>query len=202
LARIPFKPKNKYAPASFEDACCHMRIFLQTGYSMRMSGYWLQRLISGSLILLLAGPFWQMAAAQQQQTPPNPQTESTSSAQTQLSSSDHEIKTPATDTAQAEASPGHSGGLDSQTTDTQQSNSAQTAPQNQKNDTSEPKGTAAAPYEKVTGVAASRPAGAAIAPAKQRRTQAILIKTSLLLGAAIAIGTVVALSHASPSQPH
>jgi hypothetical protein len=65
-----------------------------------------------------------------------------------------------------------------------------------------PVGTAAAPYEKSVGVAASRPAGVVIAPAKQRRTRSFLIRTGLLIGAAIAVGTVVALSNASPSQPH
>lgn len=65
-----------------------------------------------------------------------------------------------------------------------------------------PVGTAAAPYEKGIGVAASRPAGVVIAPAKQRRSRSFLIKTGLLIGAAVAVGTVVALSSASPSQPH
>ena len=65
-----------------------------------------------------------------------------------------------------------------------------------------PVGTAAAPAEPVTGVAAARPAGAAIAPAKQRRARAILIRVSIVIGAAIAVGTVVALSRASPSRPN
>jgi hypothetical protein len=66
----------------------------------------------------------------------------------------------------------------------------------------EPVGTAAAPYEKVTGVPASRPAGAAIAPAKQRRARSILIRIGLIVAAGAAIGTVVALSNASSSKPH
>ena len=66
----------------------------------------------------------------------------------------------------------------------------------------EPVGTAAAPYEKVTGVPASRPAGAAIAPAKQKGARSILIKVGLIVAAGVAIGTVVALSTASSSKPH
>ena len=62
-------------------------------------------------------------------------------------------------------------------------------------------GTAAAPAEPANGVAASKPAGAAIAPAKQKRTRSFAIKLSLLIGGAVAIGTVVALSSASPSRP-
>jgi hypothetical protein len=65
-----------------------------------------------------------------------------------------------------------------------------------------PVGTAAAPAEPVTGIAAARPAGAAIAPAKQRRARTILIRVSIVVGAAVAVGTVVALSHASPSRPN
>jgi hypothetical protein len=66
----------------------------------------------------------------------------------------------------------------------------------------EPVGTAAAPYEKVTGVPASRPAGSAIAPAKQKGARSILIKVGLIVAAGVAIGTVVALSTASSSKPH
>jgi hypothetical protein len=65
----------------------------------------------------------------------------------------------------------------------------------------EPVGTAAAEQEKLIGVAASRPAGTAIAPAKQKRARMLLIKVSAILGAGVAIGTVVALSSGSPSRP-
>jgi hypothetical protein len=72
------------------------------------------------------------------------------------------------------------------------------APQMQ---TAPPEGVAIAPYEKDTGVAASRPAGAVIAPGKQRRRRSILIRVGLILGAAAAIGTVVGLSATSSSRP-
>jgi hypothetical protein len=74
--------------------------------------------------------------------------------------------------------------------------------QSQGNQDSAPVGTAVAPYEKGIGVAASRPAGAVIAPAKQRRTRSFLIKVSVLVAAGVAVGTVVALSNASPSRPN
>jgi hypothetical protein len=64
-----------------------------------------------------------------------------------------------------------------------------------------PLGTAAAPYQPTMGIAASRPAGAAIAPAKQRRVRSILISLGVIAGAGIAIGSVAALSHGSPSRP-
>jgi hypothetical protein len=62
-------------------------------------------------------------------------------------------------------------------------------------------GTAAAEFIKTTGVAASKPAGSAIAPAKQRRARSILIKVAAIAGAGVAVGAVVALSAASPSRP-
>jgi hypothetical protein len=64
-----------------------------------------------------------------------------------------------------------------------------------------PVGTAAAPVAKPTGVAASRPAGAVIAPAKQRRVHAILIRVGIIVGAGVAIGTVAGLSRGSSSRP-
>lgn len=64
-----------------------------------------------------------------------------------------------------------------------------------------PVGTAAAEGPRVTGVTAAQPAGAAIAPAKQRRVRTVVIKVGAILGAGAAIGTVIALSAASPSKP-
>ena len=65
----------------------------------------------------------------------------------------------------------------------------------------EPTGTAAAQAGKVSGSAASRPAGAAIAPAKQRQVRSFLIKMGVIAGAGVALGSVAALSRASPSKP-
>ncbi len=65
----------------------------------------------------------------------------------------------------------------------------------------EPAGAGAAPAGATAGGAASRPAGTAIAPAKQRQTRSLLIKLGAIGGAAIAIGTVVALTRATGSKP-
>lgn len=64
-----------------------------------------------------------------------------------------------------------------------------------------PIGTAAAEGPRVSGITAAQPSGAAIAPAKQRRVRTIVIKVGAILGASAAIGTVVALSAATPSKP-
>jgi len=69
------------------------------------------------------------------------------------------------------------------------------------NSTPRPVGTAAAEVGNASGVAASKPAGVAIAPAKQRRVRSFLIKMGAIVGAGVAIGTVVALSQSSPSTP-
>ena len=84
----------------------------------------------------------------------------------------------------------------------QPSPAAPTAPQrSQQGKTQQPAGTAAAEVENTTGDAAYKPAGAAIAPAKQKRRRMLLIKVGALLGAGVAIGSVAALSSASLSRP-
>ena len=65
----------------------------------------------------------------------------------------------------------------------------------------QPVGGAAAQLGRTTGGAASKPAGAALAPAKQRQTRSLLLKLGVIAGAGIAVGSVVALSKASPSRP-
>src|SRR5262249_12564020 len=67
--------------------------------------------------------------------------------------------------------------------------------------TERPLGTAAAEIGNASGTAASKPAGVAIDPAKQHQSRSLLIKLGAVLGAGVAIGTVMALSNASPSRP-
>jgi hypothetical protein len=85
-----------------------------------------------------------------------------------------------------------------------QANNPSSAPsqtQAQRSQTREPVGTAAAEAPVTTGVAGSEPAGAAIAPAKQRRVRMLVIKVAAVVGAGAAIGAVAALASASPSRP-
>jgi|HubBroStandDraft_6_1064221.scaffolds.fasta_scaffold61938_3 hypothetical protein len=79
--------------------------------------------------------------------------------------------------------------------------SSQSSSSQQPQEPAQPVGTAAAPYEKTMGIAASRPAGAAIAPAKQRRVRTILISVGVIVAAGVAVGSVAGLSHASSSHP-
>jgi len=89
-----------------------------------------------------------------------------------------------------------------ETLSSDQQDSSQSTPASSQNGVSTPLGTAAAPSENPVGTTGSKPAGAVIAPAKQRRVHMILIGVGVVLGTGIAIGTVAALSHGSPSQPH
>lgn len=157
---------------------------------------WLYRQVAIGLVLLVTAQFGLTAAAQE--VPPAQQPPSAP------------IQTPASATAASDAPeiaslPDSPAPIAPQTAPAnQQQNSPQTAPQTapqQQNTPAQPLGTAAAPSEPANGVAASRPAGAAIAPARQKRSRTFAIRIALIVGAAVAIGTVVALSSASPSRP-
>lgn len=76
----------------------------------------------------------------------------------------------------------------------QQATQQQQAPQN-------PDGTAAAERGRTVGGPASKPAGMAIAPAKQKSSRGLLIKLGALAAAGVAVGTVYALTRATPATP-
>ena len=91
-------------------------------------------------------------------------------------------------------------------TSSPQSNSPNNAEESAGQDKSDqklqrPVGTAAAEAPTVSGITAAQPAGAAIAPAKQHRVRTLVLKVGAILGAGVAVGTVVALSAATPSKP-
>lgn len=174
---------------------------------MRVLGHWLRRQIAVCVVMCLVVPFGEAAIARPQPALAGQQGESASSGQTQSSQTPTGATTkPAANSGQPAtlpAAPAASNSMGTQAVGPQPSAGApqSSTEQPQQSGSSNPVGTAAAPYEKSTGVAASRPAGAVIAPAKQRRTRSILIRVGVLLGACVAIGTVVGLSSASPSRP-
>ncbi len=65
----------------------------------------------------------------------------------------------------------------------------------------EPVGAATAESVPTTGGAAAKPAGVAIAPAKQHQTRSLLLKVGAVVAAGAALGTVYALSHGTSSTP-
>lgn len=66
---------------------------------------------------------------------------------------------------------------------------------------SEPQGAATAEKVTTAGGAAAKPAGVAIAPAKQHQARSLLIKVGAVIAAGAAAGTVYALSRATSSTP-
>ena len=169
-----------------------------SGVTMRTTGRWLRRHIAGCLVLLFVAPLAAAVPSPQQEASPNQQVEAASSAQARPRSSDSGTTDVQAQPSQVEALPNSPGAVRSQD---ELSSVQQPSPKPQ-SEAQAPLGTAAATFVKTTGVAASRPAGAAIAPAKQRRARSILIKVGIIAGAGVAVGTVVALASASPSRPH
>lgn len=145
------------------------------------------RLIACGLVLLLMAPLELAAAAQQPQ-----QSDASSSSLPESPQPSRQQNAPGAQQAQAQREP-----------QAREEAQAQQEPQAQQPANPAPAvGTAAAPYEKASGITATRPAGAVIAPAKQRRIHSILIKVGIVAGAGAAIAAVALLSHSSPSQPH
>jgi hypothetical protein len=160
---------------------------------------WFYRQIAIGLMMLLAAP---LGVAAQQAPAAQPAPNSVAGAAQPAAAADAS-KTQVADAAEPQPLPESPNPAPPQTTTApQNSSSSQPAtPQQQQPAPQQPLGTAVAPSEPASGIAASRPAGAAIAPARQKRTRSFMIKVGLLMGAAVAVGTVVALSSASPSRP-
>ncbi|MGC2619451.1 MAG: hypothetical protein WA414_10455 [Acidobacteriaceae bacterium] len=146
---------------------------------MSKSISWIKQPIACFLVVLLLSPLAE-AANQQLPSAPLPQMAENQPPSGQTQSSQQNSGTPASPAA---------------------GQSQQAAPSaNQQSPA--PVGTAVAPIVTPEGAPGSRPAGAAIAPAKQRRRHTLAIRVALLVGAGVAIGTVAAASMGSPSHPH
>jgi len=65
----------------------------------------------------------------------------------------------------------------------------------------EPVGAATAESVPTSGGAAAKPAGVAIAPAKQHQTRSLILKLGAVAAAGAALGTIFALSHGTSSKP-
>jgi hypothetical protein len=175
---------------------------------MEVTSPLLTRFICAGLVMALLTPPAAMAGAPKQ----NEKQDQTSVQQPQAPQSDSPAPGAVTTSPTSESQPAQPSRdqlpespdpVQSTTTDqAQPPPAAPSAPQqSQQGKTQQPAGTAAAEVENTTGDAAYKPAGAAIAPAKQKRRRMLLIKVGALLGAGVAIGSVAALSSASPSRP-
>jgi len=182
---------------------------MKTGKGLR-----LQLIVPELILALLLSPF-AYAAPQQSQSPPAPPAGSTSTPAVQDDNApvppmppEGPVQPAASSNDLLPDSPGavESAQLESQLpaqTDTKpaEAQASQPQPAQQPPVSREPLGTAAAQSVPTMGIAASRPAGAALAPAKQRRIRTILIRTGAVIGAAAAVGVTMALTEGSPSKP-
>jgi hypothetical protein len=168
-----------------------------------MSNGWTKKQIAIGLSVLLAIPLADTAQAPQQAQLCGQDVQGERDIKDQSQDiNDQAKKSESDETQHEETTPSGVNSVKSQLGDQNGlSSTSQSGAEQKQNDAPKPVGTAAAPYEKTTGVAASRPAGAVIAPARQRRAHIILIRFAVVVGAAVAIGTVVALSQGSPSRP-
>ena len=168
-----------------------------------MLSCWTKRHVVIGLVALLSVPLAKAAPASGQEPVSSQEAQSTPAVQEQGQNTDGQAKKPDSSATQPpEPIPdGPAPERPQVDNDHGQTGVLRSGSEQKQNDVTKPVGTAAAPYQKTTGVAASRPAGAVIAPAKQRRARTILIRVSLVVGAAVAVGTVVTLSHGSPARP-
>ncbi len=155
---------------------------------------WLTKLVLLATTLTLSGlPAMAQAAAapqDQQQAAPVPDPASgrvdpTAGPKTPVSSSD------VPDAPSTQAAPAHQA----------QPPAAPSASSGHPQTSQEPLGTATAERGTTAGGPASKPAGMAIAPAKQKQTRSLLIKVGALVAAGAALGIVYGLSHSTPATP-
>jgi cytoskeletal protein RodZ len=150
------------------------------------------------IFVLLGGP--QMALAQSAAPQSQPATPA-ENAPPAASPDAQQTTTPQTGTTEAPAALPEAPSASQQPVGTPAlpQNAQQQQPQNKQDQA--PLGAAAAQKGETAGGAASKPAGTAIAPAKQRQVRSFLLKLGLIAAGGAAIGTVLALTRGTSSVP-
>ena len=97
--------------------------------------------------------------------------------------------------------PDATGAAQTESATTQQTTNPPDAPQPKSQQPTQPVGAATAERVPTAGGAAAKPAGAAIAPAKQHQTRGLMIKIGAIAAAGAALGTVYALTRSTGSVP-
>jgi hypothetical protein len=152
--------------------------------------------VAAALVLMVAAQMSEVAMLRAQEPQPAAQRQPAAQQQTPAQAGDQQTGKPGADLPQA-PDPAAQPGTQQQSEQAFASSSQDGQPQ----DAQKPVGTAAGPYTRPSGVAGSRPAGAAIAPSKQKRKKSLAIRVGLIVGGAVAVGTVAGLSMASSSRP-
>ena len=181
-----------------QDLACKTGVDLEV--TMKIASSRMMRQVAGGLVLLV---IMQAAEATAQSGQDSPSAVTQTSAPSQAGNPSVDGQNAKTNNAAQPTSDSNAGGMQqgqSRAAASENEGAASSSSQ-QQSEPAKPLGAAAAPALGSAGVAGSRPTGAVIAPAKQRRVRAILISIGVVLGACIAVGTVAALSHSSPSQP-
>lgn len=145
--------------------------------------------VSGLLVILLSGILEPVAAVGQQTTPGPASTQSAPPPQNPAPPPQNSTMPP----IELPENPGRSTAPAPAPTPSAPANTAPEQP-------AQPSGTAVAPAIQASGGAASKPAGVAIAPPKQHQVRSWLIRFGFIAGAGAALGTVAALSAASPGR--
>ena len=172
-----------------------------------MSSPWITRFMIGAIAFALCGGPEALQAQQttlattteQQQDSTAPVPATSDQANPQPTSQNQNVGT-----TQQNATPDPSKGplQPAQTSDGSLPSAPSPAQPSQKQQSAQqPEGAAAARGIKAAGGAASRPAGTAIAPAKQHQTRSLLIKIGAIAAGAAALGAIYGLSRSSPSTP-
>jgi hypothetical protein len=177
---------------------------------MRITSWLIEKQIAACMVLLLAAPVARakplsgqetVAGQEAQETPPTSAQQGSSSPGATTPSPSAETPT-SSDTPAPDAETAQNSDQNAPLNTSQAgSGGSQASPAQDESNPAKPVGTAAAPAAKGTGVSGSRVSGAAIAPAKQRRVHTFLIRVAVVVAACVAVGTVVALTHATPSEP-
>jgi len=170
---------------------------------MRIAGWLTEKQIGGCLVLMLAAPTARAAAMPRQDEATVRQEQSAPNSEVQKVGTDNGNGKPTADSAQSGATlPDAPEVAQLQSSSSNgQNGSLPPGQDQQQKDAAQPVGTAAAPNEMASGVMASKPAGAAIAPAKQRRVRTFMISLGVVAATCVAIGIVAGLSRTSPSKP-
>ncbi|MGD0097491.1 MAG: hypothetical protein ABSB60_13425 [Terracidiphilus sp.] len=171
--------------------------------SMRIAGWLTERQIAGCLLLFLAAPTAKAAATPWQEAARAKLAQSADFNGGQEVGPDSGTGKPVVDSQHPDATlPDAPEVAQSPSNGSNEPNGTpQPGQGQQQNGAAQPVGTAAAPAVRGKGVAGSQVSGAAIAPAKQRQVRTFLIRIAVVVAAGAAVGTVVALTHATPSQP-
>lgn len=170
---------------------------------MKIANSRVMRQVAGGLVLLVIMQAAEATAQSGQDSPPAQTAQTALPDSTQATAQGVDEPNPNTNQVAQAASDSSTGGAQQpqSAAASSQNNGATSSSSEQQSTPAKPVGTAAAPALGSNGIAGSRPTGAVIAPAKQRRVRAILISIGAVLGACVAVGAVAALSHSSPSQP-